>query len=388
MSKTRFIVVYLPQFHPVKENDEVWGKGFTEWTNVAQARPLFKGHYQPHIPADLGFYDLRLEETRIEQAELARQYGIEGFCYWYYWFGNGDKILERPFTEVLKSGKPDFPFCLAWANHSWTTGTWTRINNPYSIKVIKEQKYLGAEDYAKFFYDVLPAFQDHRYITVDGKPIFMIHDPLAIPDVDVFIKTWRELAHKNGLKGIFMIGSSNGISYSDISSSKKRKHHLPNINETGDIYQKLLNNGFDAINSQNLNRSLVMQEGALRNYIRIALNLKTSFKIMKKMDQAKINQFMLTEFDKKNNVFPSVYSNWDRSPRVGKASSVILTNSTPEVFKDILKQASAINEGKEDDHKIVFIRSWNEWAEGNHIEPDLKYRRGYLEAIKEVLDEE
>lgn len=388
MSKTRFIAVYLPQFHPVKENDEVWGKGFTEWTNVAQARPLFKGHYQPHIPADLGFYDLRLEETRIEQAELARQYGIEGFCYWYYWFGNGDKILERPFTEVLKSGKPDFPFCLAWANHSWTTGTWTRINNPYSIKVIKEQKYLGAEDYAKFFYDVLPAFQDHRYITVDGKPIFMIHDPLAIPDVDVFIKTWRELAHKNGLKGIFMIGSSNGISYSDISSSKKRKHHLPNINETGDIYQKLLNNGFDAINSQNLNRSLVMQEGALRNYIRIALNLKTSFKIMKKMDQAKINQFMLTEFDKQNNVFPSVYSNWDRSPRVGKASSVILTNSTPEVFKDILKQASAINEGKEDDHKIVFIRSWNEWAEGNHIEPDLKYRRGYLEAIKEVLDEE
>ena len=185
-----------------------------------------------------------------------------------------------------------------------------------------------------------------------------------------------------------MIGSSNGISYSDISSSKKRKHHLPNINETGDIYQKLLNNGFDAINSQNLNRSLVMQEGALRNYIRIALNLKTSFKIMKKMDQAKINQFMLTEFDKQNNVFPSVYSNWDRSPRVGKASSVILTNSTPEVFKDILKQASAINEGKEDDHKIVFIRSWNEWAEGNHIEPDLKYRRGYLEAIKEVLDEE
>ena len=296
--------------------------------------------------------------------------------------------MERPFTEVLKSGKPDFPFCLAWANHSWTTGTWTRINNPYSIKVIKEQKYLGAEDYAKFFYDVLPAFQDHRYITVDGKPIFMIHDPLAIPDVDVFIKTWRELAHKNGLKGIFMIGSSNGISYSDISSSKKRKHHLPNINETGDIYQKLLNNGFDAINSQNLNRSLVMQEGALRNYIRIALNLKTSFKIMKKMDQAKINQFMLTEFDKQNNVFPSVYSNWDRSPRVGKASSVILTNSTPEVFKDILKQASAINEGKEDDHKIVFIRSWNEWAEGNHIEPDLKYRRGYLEAIKEVLDEE
>lgn len=171
-NKIRLIALYLPQFYPIKENDEVWGKGFTEWTNVAKGTPLFHGHYQPHIPADLGFYDLRLEQTRIAQAELANEYGIEGFCYWHYWFGNGDRILELPIENVLKSGKPDYPFCLAWANHSWTNATWTKINSNKTPIVIKEQKYLGKKDYELFFYDTLRFFQDKRYITVDGKPFF------------------------------------------------------------------------------------------------------------------------------------------------------------------------------------------------------------------------
>lgn len=388
MSKTRFIAVYLPQFHPVKENDEVWGKGFTEWTNVAQARPLFRGHYQPHIPADLGFYDLRLEQSRIDQAELAREYGIEGFCYWYYWFGKGDKILERPFNEVLHSGKPDFPFCLAWANHSWTTLSWTKVNNPKDIKLIKEQKYLGVEDYTNFFFDVLPAFKDKRYITVDGKPLFLVHSPSTIPDIDVLISTWRKLAVENGLKGVFFVGSSTGVSYSDDRSKKNRKHHLPNINETGELYKKLYEKGFDAVNSQNLTRSVIKSEGALWNFIRTAINLKTPFKILKKYKQKTINDNLLSEYDGQNNVFPSIYSNWDRSPRVGRATEVLLTNSTPAAFKSILKKVSVVVSKKEPDHKVVFIRSWNEWAEGNHIEPDLKYGRGFLEAIKEVLDEE
>ena len=140
--KARAIAFYLPQFHPVPENNEWWGKGFTEWTNVVKARPLFKGHYQPHLPADLGFYDLRLPEVREAQARLAKEHGIEGFCYWHYWFGNGKRILERPFNEVLLSNKPNFPFCLGWANESWT-GIWH--GNPG--KVLVEQQYPGKQDY-------------------------------------------------------------------------------------------------------------------------------------------------------------------------------------------------------------------------------------------------
>ena len=170
--KARIIAYYLPQFHPIPENDEVWGKGFTEWTNVAKAKPLFRGHYQPRIPADLGFYDLRLPEVREQQAELARDAGVEGFCYWHYWFGNGKMLLERPFEEVLKSGKPDFPFCLCWANHSWTTKTWKKGHGSSSRTMIAEQLYPGEEDDIAHFNYCLPAFKDPRYITVEGKPLF------------------------------------------------------------------------------------------------------------------------------------------------------------------------------------------------------------------------
>lgn len=149
--KARVIALYLPQFHPIPENDAWWGKGFTEWTNVAKAKPLFKGHYQPHIPADLGFYDLRLPEVREAQAELAREAGIEGFCYWHYWFGNGRRLLERPFNEVLESGKPDFPFCLAWANHSWSSNSWKKGFALQKNTLLLEQTYPGEQDYIDHF---------------------------------------------------------------------------------------------------------------------------------------------------------------------------------------------------------------------------------------------
>ena len=192
MKKARVIAFYLPQFHPIPENDKYWGKGFTEWTNVAKARPLFKGHYQPHIPADLGFYDLRLPEIREQQAELASEAGIEGFCYWHYWFGNGKQLLERPFNEVVASGKPNFPFCLAWANHDWTTATWKK-----GMKggMIAEQLYLGKEDHIQHFNTLLPAFKDERYIRVDGKLLFLIYDPYRFEHVEEFIETWHKLAN-------------------------------------------------------------------------------------------------------------------------------------------------------------------------------------------------
>src|SRR6266498_1716919 len=161
-NEIRLIAFYLPQYHPIPENDEWWGKGFTEWTNVAKARSLYRGHRQPNLPADLGFYDLRLAESRFAQAELAQKYGIEAFCYWHYYFGNGKRLLERPFQEVLSSKKPDFPFCLAWANQTWT-GIWHGSPN----KILIEQIYPGLEDFKQHFYQVLPAFTDDRYLRID-----------------------------------------------------------------------------------------------------------------------------------------------------------------------------------------------------------------------------
>lgn len=383
MKKIRFIALYLPQYHPVKENDEVWGKGFTEWTNVAKARPLFKGHYQPHIPADLGFYDLRLEQTRFEQAELAKQYGIEGFCYWYYWFGNGDKILEMPIQEVIKSGKPDFPFCLAWANHSWTTATWKNVKSERKTTIIKEQKYLGKDDYTKFFYELLPAFKDKRYITVDGKPFFMIHNPEAIPDIEVFIKTWKELSIANGLKGIYLVGSCAGISYRD----DKNGHKLPELNEAGKLYDELIEKGFDAVNSRSMSRAIMKLQGRVWNFLYMAINTRLKVKYLQKYKQEDINNNLLSEYDNRENVYPSLYCNFDRSPRAGK-SATVLTDSTPAVWKKLLKRVVAILENRPEEHRIAILTSWNEWGEGNHLEPDLKYGRGYLEAIKEVLEEE
>ena len=167
-AKVRAIAFYLPQFYPTPENDEWWAPGFTEWTNVGKAKPLFHGHYQPRVPADLGYYDLRVPETREMQAQLAKEAGLEGFCYWHYWF-NGRRLLDRVFREVVESGTPDFPFCLCWANHSWYAKTWNS-NSPDRLLI--EQTYGGVEDFTAHFNAMLPAFKDEKYIKVDGKPVF------------------------------------------------------------------------------------------------------------------------------------------------------------------------------------------------------------------------
>src|SRR4030066_949188 len=189
----RVIALYLPQYPPIPENDEWWGRGFTEWTNTAKARTLFRGHYQPHVPADLGFYDLRVPETRIAQAEMAKEYGIEAFCYYHYWFA-GKSLLERPFAEVLESGKPDFPFCLCWANQTWT-GIWHGAPN----RILIEQTYPGMEDHRRHFEALLPAFCDKRYLKVAGKPLFAIYNPMELPATPRVLELWRGLAANAGL---------------------------------------------------------------------------------------------------------------------------------------------------------------------------------------------
>jgi Glycosyltransferase WbsX len=265
MNSARLIAFYLPQFHPTPENDEWWGAGFTEWTNVARARPLFPGHYQPRLPADLGFYDLRVPEVRAAQAQLARNAGIEGFCYWHYWFA-GRRMLDRPFNEVLASGEPDFPFCLAWANDSWRSH-WYGSEK----RTLIDQTYPGRADHERHFHALLPAFHDPRYIRVHDRPLFTIFRPENLPDSGEFIELWQDLAARNGLKGIHFVahlfdneidypwreaGYSGAVMTNELKLMRRRIWHI--VNER----LRVLKNEKDA--TRKLNRALEAITGSGR----------------------------------------------------------------------------------------------------------------------------
>ena len=382
--KARVIALYLPQFHPIELNNEWWGKGFTEWTNVAKAKPLFKGHYQPKIPADLGFYDLRLSEVREEQAKMAKDAGIEGFCYWHYWFGKGKRLLERPFNEVLESGKPDFPFCLGWANHSWTNQLWTKAKTFSKEKTMLEQTYIP-EEYEDHFYDILPALKDKRYITVDGKPLFLIFDPLSIPDPQNFIEKWQCLAKKNGLKGIHFVGIISNLLSIKKDFGGTPEFHYAKVNEPASPrYNQLLNAGFDAVNSRGLYRAELKVTGNIRKYFYTFMQRLFNINFLKTFEYTNIIKYLFVEEDKWENVYPTLLPNWDRSPRSGKKAN-IYKNSTPENFRKHLSSALNLIQDKNEEHKILFLMSWNEWGEGNYVEPDLKYGHGYLNVLKEEL---
>jgi len=320
---------------------------------------LFQGHYQPHIPADLGFYDLRLKETRITQAEMAKEYGIEGFCYYHYWFGNGRQELERPFQEVIESGEPDFPFMLCWANESWHKKFWN-IDGVFSKEIIVEQQYNGLEEYTKYFYSLLPAFKDSRYLKVENKPMFMIYKPLGFPDVDIFMELWRGLAKKNGLSGLYFIG------------------HTTEYEENGDL---IFNKGFDAVNTVRLDDVFKKRKYITRVFsklYRIIFNIPLccKYSIAKK--------YFVTEIEKQENVIPTIIPNWDHTPRSGKSGFVFI-NSTPQLFKEAVKDSIEAIKEKPQDKQIIFIKSWNEWGEGNHLEPDLKWGNKYLLEIKNLM---
>lgn len=355
-TKARLVAFYLPQFHPIPENDTWWGKGFTEWTNVGKAMPLFKGHYQPHVPADLGYYDLRVPEVRETQSQIAKKYGIEGFCYWHYWFGNGKRLLERPFDEVLESGKPDLPFCLSWANETWKGFSHGLTNR----NILIEQQYPGKEDYEAHFYNILPALKDSRYILIDGKPVFVVYMPLQLPDTSLFIDLWQNLAIKNGLKGIYFIG------------------HIFQFEKIHEV----LKLGFDSVN---LNR--------LFDYARFnrTLSFKARIYLQKKIFSVPYHYNYKDVYptfsgpeDEDLDVFPTIIPGWDHTPRSGK-DGLVYHNSTPELFEEHIVQVMERISKKPENRKIVFLKSWNEWAEGNYVEPDLRFGTRYLEAISKTI---
>lgn len=383
-TNVRFIAFYLPQYHPIPENDEWWGKGFTEWLNVAKAKPVFKGHCQPRIPTDLGFYDLRLPEVREEQAKLAKYAGIEGFCYWHYWFGNGRRLLEMPFNQVVETGKPDYPFCLCWANHTWSNKTWLNSKRAVKEQILVEQQYLGDQDYTDHFYALLPAFRDERYIKVDGKPLYVVYNPIDIPEMGHFIELWRELAIKNGLKGIHFVGRTNNAAFRNAGEQGKGKYVLPVTDNAAEFYKAILNMGFDAVNSVGRLRAEILSKGRMSQVAKRVIKKIFDIDMLNTFEQASINKNLFAPEDSWDNVYPTIYPNWDRSPRGGK-SATIWKNSTPEEFKNILEMSENLSAEKQDQHRIVFIQAWNEWGEGNYMEPDLQYGRGYINAMHDII---
>lgn len=357
-SLVRAIAFYLPQFHPVPENDEWWGKGFTEWHNVAKARPLFPDHYQPHLPADLGFYDLRLPEVREAQAELARQHGIHGFCYYHYWF-NGRRILERPFNEVLASGKPDLPFCLCWANENWT-----RVWDGGEKDVLLEQNYSHEDDRAHI-QSLLPAFADERYIRVNGKLLFLVYRTGLLPDPKKTAEIWREEARKAGLDDLYLV----------------------RVESHGDTTDPTAI-GFDASVEFAPSNGLTMRpEGKTRAGRLLAKTpfLKPAFAQQKIYEYQRVARSMWQRPDSAYKRFHGVTPGWDNSAR-RKVNATILANPSPVVYKQWLTISVARTLRKfQGDERLVFINAWNEWAEGNHLEPCAKWGHAYLEATRAAL---
>jgi lipopolysaccharide biosynthesis protein len=343
---TRVLAYYLPQFHPIPENDAAWGPGFSEWTNVARARPLFRGHEQPVLPGELGFYDLRLAETRVAQAELARAHGVAGFVYWHYWF-EGRRLLERPFEEVLASGEPDFPFCLGWANTSWT-GIWYGAPN----SVIVEQTYGGEQDYRRHFEHVLPALRDRRYVRVEGRPLFLVFQPSELPDAREFCRLWQRWAADSGLGGLHLVGFSR-----------------PGIDPT--------RTGFDAAVPHSPRPSTVKDRGLRRAWR----------KLRRRPHHVDYADYVARPYDDRieGTTYPVALSNWDNTPR-SRERGFVLTDSDPDRFRVHLERCLASVAHHPPERRLVFLKSWNEWAEGNYVEPDARYGRGWLEAIRAALD--
>lgn len=372
MKKIKPLAFYLPQYHPIPENDQWWGKGFTEWTNVGKAKPLFEGHEQPLCPGELGYYDLRVPEVREQQAQMARDYGVHGFIYYHYWFGNGVQLLERIANEVLETGKPDFPFCFCWANETWS-GRWHGLDK----KILAEQVYPSEKDLNAHFNYLLPFFKDERYIKVDGKPVLVIYDPSDLnekaPD---YILKFRALAKDNDFDDLYIMASNKmsdslpfkKMGYDGKISNAFQKAWIPYIEgkeyiSGKEYYTRKVKNILGIKNQdekQDIETKTLTQDASLV-----------------------VNEMNFVNADVET--FPMVLSNWDNTPRSGD-KGIILSNNSPEVFRKQLDKAVEFLGKENHTEKFLILKSWNEWAEGNILEPDLKNGFSFIKEIKKSIN--
>ena len=340
-SKVRLLAFFLTQFHPTPENDRWWGRGFTEWTNVTKASPLFHGHPQPYLPTDLGFYDLRLAETRRDQIALAKEYGIDGFCYHYYWF-SGTRILNQPLDAMLADPSHDMPFCLCWANENWTR-RWDAADH----EVLIAQKYLPEDD-LNFIKSLIPFFSDPRYIRLNGAPVLVVYRPQHLPDAKKTLKIWRNYCNEIGLGKIHLVaalthGNEDYAQYGFDSGVEFPPHNL----KTGNVNHRL---SFHAPFYGNV------------------------------MEYHGVAQSFLDRAYPHKNIFRTVFPSWDNTARTG-SRSVVHLNGTPDNYEYWL--AESIRRTESDfpgEERFVFINAWNEWAEGCHLEPGRRFGLRFLEA--------
>ena len=339
------IAFYLPQYHPIPENDEWWGKGFTEWTNVTKSKPLFDGHYQPHLPSDFGFYDLRLRETRREQIKLAKQYGIDGFCYYYYWF-SGKRLLHQPIDDMLSDKESDMPFCLCWPNENWTR-RWDGAEH----EILIEQKY-NDDDNLNFIKDISVFLKDSRYIKIDGAPLLIVYRPQKMPDSNKTLEVWREYCRDVGIGDIHLCAA------------------LTHGNED---YKKY---GFDSgVEFPPHNLKIANRANKVDFY--------NSFKGIV-FDYTDIIKYSLDKDYGDQNIFYSVFPSWDNTARRNE-NALIVTNSCHNNYEFWLNGVKdKTTKNYPDEQRFIFINAWNEWAEGCHLEPDRKYQHQYLESTLNV----
>lgn len=347
--ESKILAFYLPQFHPFPENDEWWGRGFTEWTNVSKAVPQFVGHNQPRLPGELGFYDLRLPQVMARQFELARKYGIDGFCFHYYWF-NGKRLLERPIEMLLADKSPamNFPFCLCWANENWTR-RWDGADS----EILMEQCHT-AEDHKIVFADLLRYMKDSRYLRIDGKPILVVYRPAIIPDVKEMVEIWRTEARAAGLPGLFLVAST-AFGFSDAKSINfdaivEFPPHAVSVANMNEEIQKL-NDRFS---------------GNVYDYAQTVDAYICNLEVL----EADIGPY-----------FPGVMTEWDNEARK-PGRGHIFHKATPSKFHQWLSYALAWGEKHNTpSNRFVFINAWNEWAEGTYLEPDRRNGYAYLSAV-------
>lgn len=373
MSELRPIAIYLPQYHPIPENDSWWGKGFTEWTNVAKAKPFYKGQYQPHLPADLGFYDLRVPETREAQAKMAEENGIYGFCYYHYWF-MGRRILERPFQEVFESKKPDFPFMLCWANENWTK-RWDGGNN----EILISQDY-SEEDHLAHIRVLIEYFKDDRYIKVDGKPVFCVYRSGEIPEVAKMIKIWREEAAKHDMELYlcrFETLSQYGQEYLDLGFDAAVTFQP----FSGEFWRYTWKEYYDRFTAIDRAKAKIAKYKKIKNF-----HHARKEKIARHYSYPGYVKYFTSQdnINKKYKCYPGVSPSWDNTARKAE-DAILLKDASPEVYKLWLEDTVEKFKPFSRNENFLFINAWNEWAEGNHLEPDREYGSAYLDATRDVF---